>query len=574
MSLDGFTIRAMVHELNPLLCGGRITKIYQPGTTEILLHIRASGKNHKLLLSAHPAYARVQLTHTPIENPKEPPVFCMMMRKHIEGSIIQSITQIDLERILQIDLRTRNEWGGEGMRRLVVEMMGRHSNLILLDPLKGIILDGIRRVSHAISRHRQIFPGAPYLSPPEQQKQNPLEIDRASFIAGFTDQQAHFDQQLVNRFRGMGPLLAQEILEQAGAKGGEAVWQSFARCMQKAKNHQYEPTITQTEAKSVFSVWPLTHLQGEARSFPSVSEGLDRFFQGKAARDRLRQQTQELTRKLKQEIAKNAKKIAILQTELAQSQQADQYRIYGELLTTSLHQIQRGEQTTQIVNYYDEHTPTITIPLDPLLTPTQNAQRYFKKYHKLKAAKKWNVAQISKAQAEMQYLASVWVQLENASLGEVEQIREELAEEGWCKVSRKKEKQTAKKKPLPTSIHASDGTPILVGKNNKQNDYLTHQLAAPSDTWLHTKDIPGSHVVIRAKRVSERTLYEAAMIAAYYSKARQSSQVPVDFTLVKHVKKPAGARPGFATYDHQQTLFVTPHEEVIQKLTNPSSHPS
>jgi predicted ribosome quality control (RQC) complex YloA/Tae2 family protein len=572
MSLDGFTIRAMVHELNPLLRGGRITRIYQPSTTDILLHLRADGKNHKLLLSAHPVYTRVQLTHTPMENPKEPPLFCMMMRKHAEGGMIQSITQVDLERIMHIDFRTRNEWGEEGMRRLVVEMMGRHSNLILLDPLKGTILDGIRRVSHAISRHRQIFPGAPYLSPPAQQKQNPLEIDRASFIASFAEQQTHFDQQLVNRFMGMGPLLAKEILQQAGWMGGEALWQSFAHFMQKAKNHQYEPTITQTEAKSVFSVWPLTHLQGKTSSFPSVSEGLESFFQGKAVRERIRQQTQDLTRKLKNEIARNEKKIAILQTELDQSQQAEQYRIYGELLTASLHEMQRGEQTMQVINYYEEHTPTITIPLDPLLTPAQNAQRYFKKYHKLKAAKKWNVTQITKAQEEMQYLESVWVQLENASLSEVEQIREELAGEGWLKAPRQKRKQTSTKKPLPTSLYASDGTPILVGKNNKQNDYLTHQLAAPSDTWLHTKDIPGSHVVVRCKSVSESTLYEAAMVAAYYSKARQSSQVPVDFTLIKHVKKPAGARPGFVTYGHQQTLFVTPDAEAIRQLIQPSPH--
>jgi predicted ribosome quality control (RQC) complex YloA/Tae2 family protein len=246
--------------------------------------------------------------------------------------------------------------------------------------------------------------------------------------------------------------------------------------------------------------------------------------------------------------------------------------MYGELVTAYLHQIRRGDHEVTVINYYDPEAPEITIPLDPTLSPSENAQVYFKKYNKRKAAKKWNQEQIQKAEEEMAYLESVLVQLENSSLREVEQIREELEEEGWLKAQPKKRERKKKEKPDPLKVTASDGTPIWIGKNNKQNDYLTHQLASSTDTWLHAKDIPGSHVVIRGKNISEQTLREAAMLAAYFSKARESSQVPVDYTLVKHVKKPAGARPGFVIYTDQRTLYVTPDESQVKRLLDRSDH--
>lgn len=569
MSFDGMVTRAIAHELKSLI-GGRITKIYQPSETDLVFHVRSHGQNRKLLLSAHPAYARVHFTTAPQDNPQEPPMFCMLLRKHGEGAIIERIEQVGMERIIHMDIRSRDELGDEVMRRLVIEIMGRHSNIIFIDPETGTIFDAIKRVSHAVSQYRQIYPGATYIAPPSQNKKNPLETDRDRFIAGFDYNSGRIDKQIVDRFTGLSPLLAKEIVHRAEIGSREHLWESFSRIMEWGRHHQYEPAITQTPSKSYFSVWPLQHLEGETRTFASMSDCLEHFYFGKAERDRVRQQTHDLIRKLKNEIEKNEKKIEILKRELEDTKKAEHYRICGELITAFMHQIKRGDKETKVVNYYDPEAPEITIPLDHALSPSENAQRYFKKYNKLKAAKKWNAEQIEKAGQEIAYLESVLVQLENTSLKDVEQIREELEEEGWLKKTAKKAARKKKEAPVPMTVFASDGTPILIGRNNKQNDYLTHQLASSSDTWLHTKDIPGSHVVIRSKEVSDTALFEAAMLAAYYSKARESSQVPVDFTLIKHVKKPSGARPGFVIYEQQQTLYVTPDESKVKELLDQS----
>jgi predicted ribosome quality control (RQC) complex YloA/Tae2 family protein len=566
MSFDGIVTRAVVHELNQVLSGGRITKIYQPADLELILHIRSQGKNHQLLLSAHPAFARVQLTKAKTDNPSEPPMFCMLLRKHAEGGIIESIHQVGMERIIQIDFRTRDELGDVVKRRLVMEIMGRHSNIILLDPEKNVVFDGIRRVSHAISKYRQIYPGVPYLEPPSQGKRNPLTADKNTFISGFDYNGGRLDKQIVARFTGISPLLAKEIVEQTGPGSRDQLWETFSSYMERAREHDFRPVIIKAKQKSHFYVWPLSHLDGEIQSFPSISECLEHFYYGKAQRDRIRQQTHDLMRKLKNEIEKNTKKIEILQNEINQADKADQYRMFGELVTASLYQIKRGDTEVKTINYFDPETPEVTIPLDPTLSPPENAQRYFKKYNKLKAAKKWNTEQIEKAKEENLYLESVLVQLENCSLREVEQIRDELAEQGWLKRQSNKRERKRKDVPAPLKVISGDGTVILVGKNNKQNDYLTHQLASSTDTWLHTKEIPGSHVVIRSKQVTDQTLLEAAMLAAYFSKGRESSRVPVDYTLIKHVKKPSGARPGFVTYENQKTLYVTPEEEQIKKI--------
>jgi predicted ribosome quality control (RQC) complex YloA/Tae2 family protein len=566
MSFDGFVARAVAHELAGALEGGRVTKVYQPGETELLLHIRSRGRLHKLLLSAHPAYARVHLTESPMDNPAEPPMFCMLLRKHLEGGIVESIRQVGMERILHLDIRSRDELGFEVTRRLVAEIMGRHSNLILLDPASGTILDGIRRVSHAVSQYRQVYPGARYVEPPAQNKKNPLDVDKAVFIAGFDYNGGRLDKQMVERFTGLSPLLAKEILHQAGLGDRERLWEAFSSFMAKAREHRYEPAIFDTGEKQGYAVWPLTHPGGEIQHFGSISACLDRFYFGKAERDRIRQQTQDLIRKLKNEIEKNEKKIGILKQELEEAAKAEEYRVYGELLTAHLYQVKRGDTEARVINYYDPEAPEIAIPLDPSLSPSENAQRYFKKYNKLKTGMKWNEEQIRKAEEDNAWLESVLVQLENAGLRDVEEIREELEEEGWLKPNPQKRTRRKKDASSPLTVLSSDGTIIQIGKNNKQNDRLTHQLAAPTDIWLHTKDIPGSHVVIRAREVSDETLLEAAILAAWFSKARDSAQVPVDYTLVKHVKKPSGARPGFVIYERQRTLFVTPDPERVQEL--------
>ncbi|MGA8942072.1 MAG: NFACT RNA binding domain-containing protein [Thermoactinomyces sp.] len=566
MSFDGIVTRAVCRELNQILPGGRIVKIYQPGEFELLLQIRSKGKNYKLLLSAHPAYPRLQLTTSSPDNPKEPPLFCRVLRKHLDGGIVESVEQVGLERIVHINVRARNDLGDEVPRRLIVEIMGRHSNIIFIDPVTNTVFDGIRRVSHAMSQYRQIYPGVSYLSPPSQNKAHPLKTDKERFIAGFDYNGGRLDKQIVERFTGISPLLAKEIVHQAGPGDRNQLWNAFRQMMEKAENHEYQPAIMQSDRKMAFSVWPLSHVSGKVTIYTSISECLEHFYYGKAERNRIQQQTHNLMRKLKNELEKNNKKIKILEKELKQAEKAYKYRIFGELITAHLHEIKRGDSRVEVTNFYEPDAPKVTIELDPTLSPAKNAQRYFKKYNKLKASRKWNQEQIEKAREENRYLESVIVQMENASLGDIEQIHEELIEEGWIKRPARKKKPRKKEEPVPYKATATDGTVILIGKNNKQNDYLTHKLAAASNIWLHTKEIPGSHVVIRSHTASEQTLREAAMLAAYFSKARESSQVPVDYTLIRHVKKPSGARPGFVTYDHQQTIYVTPRKDVIMRL--------
>ncbi len=563
MSFDGLVTRAVTHELQSLV-GGRITKIYQPSATDLLLHVRSKGQNSRLLLSAHPTYSRMHLSEVPIENPPEPPMFCMLLRKHVEGAIVEKISQVGLERIVHLDLRGRNELGDETTCRIIVEIMGRHSNIILMDPTTGKIMDGIRRVTPAISRHRVVAPGAIYQPPPEQKKKNPLTADYHGFISSLDFNQGKLDQQLIQRFSGIGPPTAQEIIFRAGLGDRQQLWEVFSAIMSKVSNHQYEPTIAQGK-KTVFAAISLTHLKNRT-SYATMSTCLDAFYRDKAERDRTRQQTDSLIRRLKNEIEKNKKKIKKLQSEIKEAENAHIYRIYGELITAYMDHIQRGDQTLVAQNYYEPDAPEITIPLDPALSPSENAQRYFKRYNKAKSVSKWNNEQISQAESDNQYLESVLVQLETATYRDVDQIREELEEEGWLRPSSNRKKRRKKELPEPATFFSSEGIQILVGKNNKQNDRLTHQIASPSDTWLHTKDIPGSHVVIRAKSFGTATLHEAAMLAAYHSKARHSSKVPVDYTLVKHVHKPSGSRPGFVIYKYQQTIYVTPDEEQVHQI--------
>ncbi|MCH5584788.1 NFACT family protein [Shimazuella sp. AN120528] len=565
MSFDGTVTRAVAHELHTEITNGRITKIYQPSQWEIVFTIRAKGKNHKLMLSCHPVYARCHLTTASYENPAEPPMFCMLLRKQLEGSIIDKIEQVEMERIIHFWIKGKNELGDMVERKLIIEIMGRHSNVILLNPETNKIVDAMRRVGFQTSQYRQVLPGIIYVSPPDQGKINPLTAQHDTFISSLDYNAGQLSKQLVNCFMGLGPLPAEEILSQARLGDRESLWESFFRWQQNMLAHRYEPEIVTDQSRIFYSSCSLSHKKGEHRSFATMSQCLDAFYGNKAERDRVAGQTQALVHKLTRDVEKNKRKIKVLQKEIENSSKAETLRLYGELLTTYLHQINRGDKSITVVNYYDESAGEVTIPLNEALTPNENAQRYFKKYQKLKAGKKYNEEQIQIAKEENEYLESVLSQLAIANLAEVEQIREELTEEGWIKKQVKKGRQKPSS-PTPTSYIASDGTTILVGKNNKQNEKLTHHIARKTDTWLHTKDIPGSHVVIRGDHISETALTEAAMLAAYFSKARESSQVPVDYTLVKHVKKPSGARPGFVIYGDQKTIYVTPEEQKLQSI--------
>ncbi|MED0959444.1 NFACT family protein [Bacillus paramycoides] len=567
MAFDGLFTRAITHEIANSLQTGRISKIYQPSKYEILLHIRANGKNQKLILSSHPTYARMHLTNQNYDSPAIPPMFCMLLRKHLEGGFIEKIEQIDLERIIQITVRSRNEIGDESLKTLVIEIMGRHSNIILVDTKTNVILDSLKHVSLAVNRHRTVYAGAEYVAPPAQHKINPLHIENADdFIRPLDFLSGNMDKQLVGAFMGISPLFAKEVVKKAGMVNEEALSEAFFILQKPLLTHQYVPTMITANGKEFFYLFPLSHLQGNEKAFSSVSELLDRFFFGKAERDRVKQQAHDLERFMQNEKSKNEKKLIKLEKTLQDAGKADKYQLFGELLTANMYALKKGDKDIEVVNYYDENSGTVKITLDPLKTPSENAQRYFQKYQKAKNSVAIVEEQIEKTNEEILYFDSLLQQMEAASSKDIEEIREELAEEGYVRSRKTKNAKKKPTKPILDKYLASDGTEIFVGKNNKQNDYLTTKFARRDEIWLHTKDIPGSHVVIRSLEPAEETLLEAAKIAAYYSKAKDSSSVPVDFTKIRHVKKPSGAKLGFVTYDNQQTIYVTPDADTVMKL--------
>ncbi|MRG85459.1 Rqc2 family fibronectin-binding protein [Salinibacillus xinjiangensis] len=567
MSFDGVVTRAVVHELSKELTTGRILKIYQPTNSELIFTVRSNGKNHSLLLSVHPSYARLHLTQDSLKNPKEPPMFCMLLRKYLSGGFIEAIEQIDMERIVRFRIRSKDEIGDETRKSLIVEIMGKHSNILLVDDEKNIILDSIKHVSPAQNRYRTIMPGQPYVFPPDQEKLNPVDIDSEQFIKKLDFNQGKIDQQIVNTFMGFSPILAREITHQAHLGSANRYKEVFSQVQNRLITHQYVPIIYQGK-KEQFYVFALDSISAEQEQFSSTSNMLDTFYRGKAERDRVKQQTGDIYRLLKNERDKNKRKIKKHEQTLKKAEKASEYQRLGELLTANMHAVKAGDSSVTVINYYDPEQAEIEIELNPNKTPSENAQSFFQTYQKLKKSKEVVLKEIEKAKEEIIYLEQLMQQLESAREQDLEEIREELQEEGYIRkrTTGKSKKKNQKLRPVLDEYQASDGTTILVGRNNKQNEYLTNRLANKQEIWLHAKDIPGSHVVIRSQNPSEVTIREAAQLAAFYSKSKMSSSVPIDYTEVKHVRKPSGAKPGYVIYDHQQTIFVTPDEKKVQSM--------
>ncbi|MFC7061269.1 Rqc2 family fibronectin-binding protein [Halobacillus seohaensis] len=567
MSFDGVVTRAITHELHEHIQTGRIVKIYQPTETELVFTIRKNRKNHSLLLSSHPSYARFHLTNDNYHNPKEPPMLCMLLRKHLVGGFIENIEQVEMERIVKFQVRSRNEIGDETLKTLIIEVMGKHSNILLVDQEGGHILDSIKHLPPSQNRHRTVMPGQPYKSPPEQGKTSPVHLDGESLMRKIDFNSGKLDQQILNHVMGFSPMITKEIKHRAGLGGPKEYKQVYESLREDIIKHNYTPTLFLGNSEQ-FYVLPLTHKDDSTRQFETVSDMLDRFYSGKAERDRVKQQAGDLHRFLKNERDKNKRKIKKHQSTLKKSEAAEDYQKMGELLTAHMHLVKLGDKSVTVVDYYDPDQSEMTIELNPNKPPSVNAQNYFQTYQKLKKSKQVVIVEIDKAEEEIGYLERLIQQVESAREEDIEDIREELREQGYMKKksSSKKKKNNKPKKPSPEPYNASDGTQIYVGRNNKQNEYLTNRLANKTDIWLHAKDIPGSHVVIKHESPTEETLFEAARLAAYFSKFSQSSSVPVDYTLIKNVKKPSGAKPGYVTYDHQQTLFVTPTIDEVTKL--------
>ncbi len=564
--MDGIAMYALVDELQSI-AGAKISKIHQPNEHELVWQLRHNGKNIKFILSAHPVYARVHITARHFTNPVEPPMFCMLMRKHLEGGVVESIAQVSLERIIHIDVKHYDELGDLRRKRVIVEWMGRHSNVILFDPDREIIIDGLHHVTPSLSSYRVIMPGFSYTPPPIQDKLNLLESNESEWRSVLSEDVT--SRNILQHFLGFSPLLAGVVTDETSS---ERTIEQLHHLKQALIAKTWTPAVYESPKSFIHSMSMPSYFASE-RTFTSMSEAIDYFYGERAERDALRQKCADLIRFVQNERQKNDSKLIKLNETLRDSDQADDYRIRGELLTASLHTVKRGDATAHVLNYYDEQQALIEIELDPMLTPAENAQKYFRKYTKLKNSAVAVAAQIAHCVAEIDYLNRLHHQLEQIDWAEIDDIREELIEQGYLRNrqrSKHRKKQKKDEKPNILSCRSSEGITIWVGKNNRQNDFLTCKLADNHDTWLHTKDIPGSHVVIHGKQFSEQTLKEAAHLAAYYSQARASSQVPVDYTLIRHVHKPSGAKPGYVIYEQQKTVYVTPDGQFVNSLLSGS----
>lgn len=560
MAFDGLFTHAMTKELNDTLAGGRIMKIHQPYPNEVFLVVRNNRKNYPLLLSAHPMFARAQISQIKYKNPQTAPNFAMMLRKHLEGAQLLRIEQVENDRIMRFVISGRNELGDEDRTVLILEMMGRHSNLFLVDEASQKIIDLIKHVPADQNRVRTLMPGGTYVQPPKQDVLNPYQsLDGlANLILDYREQN-ELAKHIQSHFQGFARDSAHELA---------AVVQNDGDAMAHAQSwfdhfNQPNPTLVDTQKGLQYVPFPWQTVTGETTEFATLSELLDAYYEGKSERDRVQQQAGVVLRVIHNELKKNKTKIKKQQAELAQADHADEYKVKGELLTTYMHQIERGMTEIELPNYYDDNKP-MQIQLSNQLSPSQNAQRYFTRYNKLKASVKYLNEQIALAQKEVDYFENLQAQVDIASPKDIEEIRQELIQEGYLRVQSKKKQKAQVSQP--EIFYASDGTQIEVGKNNLQNERLSMKTANKSDIWMHTKDIPGSHVIIHSSEPSEQTLTEGAQLAAYFSKARDSANVPVDYLPVRRLRKPNGSKPGFVIFEGQTTMTVTPSYTTVQKL--------
>ncbi len=582
MSFDGFVTNSIVRELKSKISDGKINQIHQPERDEIVIGIRTYEKNYKLLLSASASNPRVHLTESKKENPITAPLFCMILRKHLVGGKIVSVSQEGFDRVIKIGIESYTELGDLTVKTLVVEIMNRHSNIILVGS-DGKIIDSVKHIDLTVSAVRQVLPGFPYELPPAQNKINPEDCSFEEVLSALMNasKDKSADKVLVEIFSGVSPLVSREILYRFCGEMqkmmSEIDTRSYAEFVfsffSEIKNGEVTPCIVyDTDKKPIaFSCVNLTQYGGNITETDGISKAVDGFYLERGIHEHIVQRSAHIVKIINNNIERCRKKLAIHSENLKKSQNREKYKIYGDLLTANMYRLEGGTDKAEVENYYENPPTAVTITLKPDLSVSANAQRYYKLYQKAKTTEIYANEQIREAEEELYYLETVLESVnkaENAS--DVSEIKDELADGGYIpKVKNKKSKLM--KKTSPMEFLSSDGFKILVGRNNKQNDMLTIKMAFSTDIWLHTKIIPGSHTIIRTEgkeEVPKTTIMEASKIAAYYSKAKNSTQVPVDFTAVKNVKKPSGAKPGLVIYDNYNTVYVTPDEELVNKLKN------
>ncbi len=572
MPMDGLTLGFMARELRETLTDGRIEKVSQPEKDMLVLVIRAQGKNHKLLLSAAPSFARAHLTDANYQNPADAPMFCMLMRKHLQGGRLTNLEQVGGDRVLKLTIENKDELGDTAPRELYLELMGRHSNLTLVKD--GRIVDAIRHVSGDMSRVRQALPGLPFVPPPAQDKIDPAELTEEALAERMTQLSGPLDKALAASIRGLSPTAAREIAFRATglhrtelsdlniAELSGVICALFGRMPQMAR-----PTAQMRPDGLMADVLPFPYLSletGLQKPYPTLSAALDAFYFGRDRRDRMNQKSQALKRLIKTHLERDEKKLALQEEELTASAKMEEYRVAGELLTAQAYLVPRGAETVQLPNFYDPQGGTVEIALDVALTPAQNAQKYFKRYRKARVAQDLAREQKEKTLKEIELLEQAMFDLEESETEQdMADVRKALEEGGIVKPAAGK---GGKKKPrqpesAPMRFLAPDGTEIIVGKNSAQNDRVTGA-AKGTDTWLHAKDMPGSHVIVKAEHPSPDTLAMALRLAAWFSRGKGVS-VPVDYTLRKHVKKPGGSPAGFVIYTNQKTVVTSATEGEI-----------
>ena len=576
MSMDGLSLYSAMNELNKRLAGGKIDKIQQTDKEELLLMVRSLGQTYRLLINASAADNRVQLTELKKQAPSEAPMFCMLLRKRIAGGKIVRFEQERLDRVLKISIETYNDLGDLSVFALYCELMGKHSNIILVNE-KGVIVDAIKHVGLGMSSVRFVMPGLEYSAPPAQDKQGPSKASADDFSMAMCMVGMSIAKALSNAFFGLSPAVAAQLVARYTDKTectqlSEAEREELAERLAafyadmaqgKEKASAVLNALGETEA-----VYPFAIAGGGIKLYDSIGEALDSLYINSDRREWAKRHGASARKVLQNNIERCEKKLALYADALNSGEQMEKCRLYGELLTANLHSLKSGTDTAAVDNYYADPVERIAIPLDRQLTPGENAQRYYKKYQKLKAARDMAIVQREQTLSELNYLEG---QLDNLTKctaeNELSELIEELKDQGYIKRDKggKKKMKLAASKPM--HFVSSTGADIYVGKNNRQNDELTLHFASPNDIWMHTKNIPGSHVIVKgASEQDTATMTEAALLAAYYSRARGSENVAVDYTPRKYVKKPAGAKPGMVIYTTNKTAYVTPSEEAVAGL--------
>jgi len=582
MAYDGVTLYHLIEEFKPLLIGGRIRKIYQPELDEIRLLVNHGNQKHHLLLSANTGNPRAYLTEKMKENPSAPPSFCMVLRKYILNGTIVAITQHETDRVMELSISSKNDFNETVVRKLLVEIMGRNSNIILVDESMKI-LDSMKKVGSTSSRYRQILPGRDYVYPPENNRHGFPGIDEKHFYELLTNHHnLSVEKFFIQAFLGISPNIAKEIAFRSGVdphsngsdltkKQTQFLYAGFAQVVNEIEQHAV-PVILYLGRKMVdFSTVDLHYLRADHRSetYPSISKMLEAYYFKRDKALRFKTRAANLSQQLDLLVKKNIKKLANLQQDVEASHKSEKFKLYGDLITANIYAIQKGQEIATLINYYDPDCQTLDIPLKVNRTPAQNAQHYYKKYNKSKIALKHLVGYILETEEKVYYLESLVNSLnQSTELAELDEIRHEFLHSEFNKKALSKEDKKKQVPSKPLHYISSEGFHIFVGKNNYQNDFISTKMGKNEDCWLHVKDAPGSHVLIVAggRFITEKTLLEAGNLAAWYSKSKGSSNVAVDYLEFRYLKKPSKAKPGMVIFTHQNTMYVTPTQEAIETM--------